>query len=397
MRTDAFLGVAYPVLLDGAMGTQLAARGLQMGGQNCLSNPDAVRDIHRAYVEAGADILITNTLTMNRVYIETHKVGVGVEEVNIAGARLAREASGGRPVLGDISSTGQLLEPYGECSEEQAFAAFREQAQHLANTGVHGFIVETMLDLREALCAARACRAVADLPVVMTLSFQTTDQGGRTIMGNSAAEIAEAASATEDGRRKQRRRLHEPPELPETVEDRRCGGFRVLVGAEGADQPAPVNGQFSARFRDDGLDCLDVLPTVPDRESALQDRALEPVTPQVTPSTRRAGAVEPARVLLLRPPERVVADRARYAVENVHERVAVLGPNPGLAHAGILQGGHRRPQRRPSTTLKKRALAFSGSSRENLRTVNPSLIAFGIAGKCRIMAALLKGAYEDRT
>ncbi|MDD4870818.1 MAG: homocysteine S-methyltransferase family protein [Kiritimatiellae bacterium] len=197
MRSETFLGVMYPVLLDGAMGTQLAARGLEMGGQNCLLNPETVRDIHRAYVEAGADILITNTLTMNRIYIETHKLGVGVEEVNIAGARLAREASGDRPVLGDISSTGQLLEPYGECSEEQAFAAFREQARHLANAGVDGFIVETMLDLREALCAARACRAVADLPVVMTLSFQTSDHGGRTIMGNSAAEIAEAASVVD--------------------------------------------------------------------------------------------------------------------------------------------------------------------------------------------------------
>lgn len=195
MRSDTFLGVAYPVLLDGAMGTQLAARGLEMGGQNCLSNPDAVRDIHRAYVEAGADILITNTLTMNRIYLETHKVGVGVEEVNIAGARLAREAGGNRPVLGDMSSTGRLLEPYGEGSETQAFAAFKEQARHLAHAGVDGFLVETMLDLREALCAVRACRAVADLPVVMTLSFQTSNHGGRTIMGNRAAEIAEAASA----------------------------------------------------------------------------------------------------------------------------------------------------------------------------------------------------------
>jgi 5-methyltetrahydrofolate--homocysteine methyltransferase len=90
-----------------------------------------------------------------------------------------------------------LLEPYGKGTETQAFASFKEQARHLANAGVDGFIVETMLELREALCAARACRAVADLPVVMTLSFQTTDQGGRTIMGNSAAEIAEAASAAD--------------------------------------------------------------------------------------------------------------------------------------------------------------------------------------------------------
>ena len=135
-----------------------------MGGQSCLAHPDAVRSIHRAYVEAGCDILITNTLTMNRIFIETHKVGVDVREVNVAGARLARQAAGsGCRVLGDISSTGQLLEPYGECTEEQVFAALKEQAGHLAGAGVDAFIVETMLDLREALCAVRACHAAADL------------------------------------------------------------------------------------------------------------------------------------------------------------------------------------------------------------------------------------------
>ena len=181
----------FPVLLDGAMGTQLAAEGLEMGGQNNIAHPDDVLSIHKRYSQVGCDILITNTLTMNRIYIETHNVGVDVKEVNLAGARLARAAIGERQsVLGDISSTGQMLEPYGVYSEEQFCGAFREQAEYLAQGDVDGFIIETMLDLREALCAVQACKAVAPLPVFATLAFHTTENGCRTIMGHSAADSA---------------------------------------------------------------------------------------------------------------------------------------------------------------------------------------------------------------
>ena len=180
-----------PLLLDGAMGTQLAVAGLDMGGQNCISHPEDVLAVHKRYSETGCDILITNTLTMNRIFIETHSVGVDVKKVNMAGVKLARiAAKPGQYVLGDISSTGQLLEPYGGYSEEQFYAAFREQAEYLLAGGVDGFIVETMFDLREALCALRACRDVSSLPALATLSFQTVDNGGRTIMGNVAGESA---------------------------------------------------------------------------------------------------------------------------------------------------------------------------------------------------------------
>lgn len=179
------------LLLDGAMGTQLETHGLEMSGENCVSHPDAVLSVHRNYSETGCNVLTTNTLTMNRIYIEKHGLEVGVQEVNISGVKLARAAA--KPeqyVLGDLSSTGQLLEPYGDYSEEQFYAAFKEQAQLLLAGGVDGFIVETMLDLRETICAIRACRDVSSLPVLATLSFQTADREGRTIMGNTACESA---------------------------------------------------------------------------------------------------------------------------------------------------------------------------------------------------------------
>ena len=181
-----------PIFLDGAMGTQLGEAGLEMGGQNNVTDPDAVLAVHRQYAACGIHLLITNTLTMNGVNIGSHKVGVDVREVNLAGARLARAAAGeGQYVLGDMSSTGKMLQPYGKLSEEDAFATFREQAAILAEGGVDGLIVETMIDLREALCAARAAREACDLPIIATVSFSTLKNGGRTVMGNTARECAQ--------------------------------------------------------------------------------------------------------------------------------------------------------------------------------------------------------------
>ena len=179
------------VLLDGAMGTQLDTNSLMGRGTANLEAPQAVLDIHKTYAQAGCDALITNTLTMNRIYIETHNVGVSVRDVNRAGAELAREAAGDRLcVLGDMSSTGQLLEPYGTYQEPQVCEAFHEQAEVLAQAGVDGFIIETMFDLREALCALRACQKGFSLPVILSIAFQTDRSGGRTMMGNTAEQCA---------------------------------------------------------------------------------------------------------------------------------------------------------------------------------------------------------------
>lgn len=183
------------ILLDGAMGTRLDDFGLQMGGQNNITHPQKVQDIHKEYAGCGCDILITNTLSMNRIYIETHQLDISVRAVNLEGARLAKSAVNSHQyVLGDIGSTGKLLEPYGDLSEEKALSAFQEQAALLAEGGVDGLIIETMIDLREALCALRACKAVCSLPVMASMSFANVQNGGHTVMGNSARECARLLS-----------------------------------------------------------------------------------------------------------------------------------------------------------------------------------------------------------
>jgi len=111
---------------------------------------------------------------------------------------MARNAVGNEGyVLGDIGPTGGMLEPYGTVKEEDLYKTFKEQASILSNAGVDGFIVETMFDLREALCALRACRNISEIPVIVSMSFQTTKNGGRTMMGNSAEECAK--KLTEEG------------------------------------------------------------------------------------------------------------------------------------------------------------------------------------------------------
>ncbi|MHC4203382.1 MAG: homocysteine S-methyltransferase family protein [Planctomycetota bacterium] len=179
------------ILLDGAIGTELDKRGLMGRASNNLDAPETVLEIQREYAACGCDALTANTLTMNRIFIETHNLDISVRDVNKAGAELARQAAGNdKYVLGNLSSTGQLLEPYGTYKESQFYAAFREQAGILADSGVDGFLIETVFDLREALCALRACKENFSLPVIVSIAFMTEEKGGRTMMGDSAEQCA---------------------------------------------------------------------------------------------------------------------------------------------------------------------------------------------------------------
>ncbi len=179
------------VFFDGGMGSLLAARGCDTSGVSNLNDPQAVIEIHREYIEAGADILITNTFTMNRINIESRGLEIDVEEVNQAGVSLARRAAGPeKMVFGDVGPTGQLLQPYGTFTEEQFYDNYAEQAEILADANVDGLIIETFTDLREAECALKACKDKTTLPLVLSLAYTTTQKGGRTIMGSTAADAA---------------------------------------------------------------------------------------------------------------------------------------------------------------------------------------------------------------
>jgi len=188
---QSLLESSETIILDGAMGTELDKLECTARCESNLLIPDAVVKVHENYLRAGSSAIITNTLTMNRIFIESHKLEIDVGKMNVAGVALARQAAHGSGyVLGNLSSTGQMLEPYGTYSEQTFVDSFKEQAGYLAEGGIDGFIIETMFDLREAVCALKACRTIAELPVLVCIAYNTAQSGGRTVMGNSASDCA---------------------------------------------------------------------------------------------------------------------------------------------------------------------------------------------------------------
>jgi 5-methyltetrahydrofolate--homocysteine methyltransferase len=180
------LDSATLLVADGAMGTALFDGGLEPGGSPELlniENPDLVRSVHQSYVDAGADIILTNTFGGNGPRLELHGLETRTIELNRAAAEIARRAaeSVARPiaVAGSIGPTGSLLEPYGLLTVPQAEAAFREQVAGLVAGGVDVLWIETMSSLEE-LQAAFTAAGATDLPVVATMSF---DSHGHTMMG----------------------------------------------------------------------------------------------------------------------------------------------------------------------------------------------------------------------
>jgi 5-methyltetrahydrofolate--homocysteine methyltransferase len=180
------------LIADGATGTLLMAAGLELGQPPELWNvqrPDEVVNIHRAYLAAGSQVILTNSFGGNRVKLERAGVKGRVLELNRAAARLARQAAGEQAyVAGDIGPTGELMAPLGTLTFSDAVEIFAEQAAALAAEPIDAIWIETMSDLEEARAAVAAALEAVDLPVICSLSFA---QRGRTMMGVTAGQAAE--------------------------------------------------------------------------------------------------------------------------------------------------------------------------------------------------------------
>ncbi len=189
------LATGQPVLLDGAMGTMLMDAGLEQGDPPDEWNilyPDRIKAIHQAYVDAGSQLILTNSFGGTSFRLEMHNLQERVYEFNKAAAENARAVADAAPhtvvVAGDIGPTGQLFEPMGLLTFDDAKDAFAEQARGLADGGADVFWVETMSDLNEVQAAIMGVRQVSDLPIIATMSFDTH---GHTMMGVSPAKFIE--------------------------------------------------------------------------------------------------------------------------------------------------------------------------------------------------------------
>ncbi len=194
---QSLLSESKYILADGGMGTMLFASGLEHGDPPekwNLEHPERVAAVHRAYLEAGAQLVLTNTFGGNRLRLSLHGgLETQVEELNQAAAKILRAEvdthSGNALVVGDIGPTGQVLLPYGELAFEDAVEAFREQAAALISGKVDLIWTETMADLEEVRAAVEGIRQVsADIPIITTMTFDTY---GRTMMGVTPEQALE--------------------------------------------------------------------------------------------------------------------------------------------------------------------------------------------------------------
>lgn len=156
--------------MDGAMGTMLLAHGVPLG--TCfealnLSRPELIREIHRSYAGAGAEVLVANTFGANRPRLSNHRLAGRLEAINRAGIRLARQSAGRRRVFASIGPLGQAAK---RMSFPQMFQSFKEQALALEKESPSGYVIETMTSLTEAEAATAAARQVSDGTVLALLA-----------------------------------------------------------------------------------------------------------------------------------------------------------------------------------------------------------------------------------
>jgi 5-methyltetrahydrofolate--homocysteine methyltransferase len=185
------------VLTDGAWGTELQFRGLPIGA--CpdlwnLENPDAVTAVATSYVEAGSEVILTNTFRANGISLAPFGLASQVTSINHAAAAISRRAAAGRAlVFGSIGPTGEVLAVTEEL-RDQIYGVFHQQAIALAETGVDALLIETMSDIEEAKIALDAA-LTTDLPVIVSFAFDTGKNKDRTMTGVTPEQAAREVTA----------------------------------------------------------------------------------------------------------------------------------------------------------------------------------------------------------
>ena len=245
-----------PLLADGAMGTRLLEMGLPSGTPPELWNeqaPDAVLQVHKSYIEAGSDIILTNSFGASRRKLA--RLGLADKAASLArrAAELAREAAGDRAaVLGSIGPTGELLKPLGKLTLKEARESYAEQAQALAQGGVDALILETFFDLEELKAALVAALQATDLPISCSMTFGA---GGKTMMGVSVERFArEIETLGEERIVLLGANCGAGPKEMETIAESLCAAAKRLpvLAKPNAGQPKLVEGRtvYEASLRD---------------------------------------------------------------------------------------------------------------------------------------------------
>lgn len=334
----ARLGKGTPIVCDGAMGTMLYSLGVP--GHHCfdesnISQPALVKQVHEAYIKAGAEIIETNTYGANRFKLATYDLGDKVRQINMRGARLARDSRevSGQPVLvaGAVGPLGKPIKPVGLIPALEARTMFREQIEALLEGGVDLLILETFRDLEEMRQALIAAREACDLPIVAQMTFE---EDGTTQVGNTPTEVVvtlEQLGADVIGANCSTG----PQRMARVVAEMAEKASRPLSAQPNAGWPEVVGGrivyvstpdymaEFAKRMAAGGVQILGgCCGTTPSHIKALADFLQQPVdvqTPGEVPGRPWAGNdSSPVTVVVPRP-----AAKSLEALEEVEERVSV--------------------------------------------------------------------------
>lgn len=299
-RLESWLARGTPILADGAMGTMLysrAGRYVPCFDELNLTQPEIVAEIHREYIEAGAEIIETNTFGANRYKLAVQNLEDEMAEINDAAVAIARGVikETGRDVLlaGSVGPLGVRLMPFGRVTPKQAYSAYCEQIAALNDAGVELIWIETQNDLFEVRESVRAARAVSQLPVIVTMTFTRDD---RTLLGDSPAQVAlDLAKAGADVigancsagpaqlLRVIRQMREAVPDRPLAVKPN--GGWPEQVGGR-IMYPATTEyfGEYALAFREAGAAIIGgCCGTTPDHIAAMRQALEKPLSDQGLP------------------------------------------------------------------------------------------------------------------
>lgn len=186
------------LFLDGAIGTQIMARGIKSDKCNEMLNvesPQVIEGIHRSYFDAGSDAVYTNTFGANEISLARHNLAGKLQQINQAAVKIARQAAENKYVIGDIGPSGEFLKPLGSLEPITLKNAYTKQIKTLYQAGVDGFVIETFMAINEAEIIVEAVKSVCDLPVFVSFAFDSKGSDFKTMMGASPQAIVDEFSA----------------------------------------------------------------------------------------------------------------------------------------------------------------------------------------------------------
>jgi 5-methyltetrahydrofolate--homocysteine methyltransferase len=238
------------LICDGSTGIMLQSQGCEPGESVekwGLEHKDILGNLHAGYIEAGADIIITNTLGGSRLKLEKYGLGDKVEFLNKSLAELTLNVASNFSrtvyVAGNVGPTGEMMEPYGLLSESDVIAVFSQQIRALVDGGVDFIFIETMIDVNEAVSAVKAVKASCDLLVFASVSFNPDRNGFRTVMGNSPKQVVDILQEAGADAVGSNCGSVFAPMMPELARQMKEAGARFVVVEPNAGIPQIINGK----------------------------------------------------------------------------------------------------------------------------------------------------------